>query len=55
MVPMPVVHRRGLAYPVKGLIPREAIEFRAFTDELIVSGILKLLIGKSFHQWTAAG
>jgi hypothetical protein len=49
MVPMSKVDRRDHADRING-----SIEFPTFPDELIVSGILKLLIDKSFHQWTPA-
>jgi hypothetical protein len=55
MVPMSKVDRRDHADRINGSIPPEAIEFPAFPEELIVSGILKLLINKSFHQWAPAG
>jgi hypothetical protein len=55
MVPMPNMECSDLAYRIDALIPPKTVEFRGSPDKLIVSGILKLLIGKSFHQWTPAG
>jgi hypothetical protein len=54
MVPMPNMECSDLTYRIDALIPPKTVEFRGSPDKLIVSGILKLLIGKSFHQWTLA-
>ena len=55
MVSMPNVECSDLTYRIDALIPPKTVEFRGSPDKFIVSGILKLLISKSFHQWMPAG